>query len=461
MSKSDPLGVMLCMSVVEAKSLDAVREFDVVPDMLEAEASAMLKKIMAFYKKKGRTPLLSSVLRWTEADLNAIFSGDVPEELDSPDVYAQEVRDRFLGKTVADGIRSVTKALRKSPKDGAEVLRSVSNNVRRAGLLRSEQLVDINSAKQARAMRAEYDHAKKFSCGISGLTTLAPSLDEKSLGWQPGQLIVLCAVEKQGKTTYAVANTVHAFNNFGPPLIWTGEESIDEIRRRVHATNCGISYEYLRAGKLGMFGEKKWYSYLDKLEAGGADPFHVTDITVAKDVESIAQIAMDLEVKCVFVDGLYIMARRGADSMWERTVNVIADCKEWAKLTGVPWVVTTQLAGTLKKDVLNASTGDLGYAKAIAQYADVVLGLFSNKDLRKNKRRVLRTLCARNFVPVDMLINFDMDRMDFTELGIIEGDHVSRVAPVTISSGTVEEDEEDEEDEEETSAGPSTIAIPF
>ena len=460
---ADPLGTLFCLALVSEGKLDAVKSHDIQSSMLQDEASTMLDVILEFVKdNKGKLPTRATVLRKSKVDLDEVF-GEDPGELDPADSYAKELRSRHIGSTVAKQIKEVTKALRSSPEDGARALQSASTVIRTASLLRNEQLVDITSKKRLDGQKARYNEAKRFGGGVRGITTLMPSLDADSLGMQGGEIWVWAAREKMGKTTLSLANQVHNWLTHpdkGCPLVWSGEMPTDQIEAKVHAMRAKLHYSHFRAGKLGMFGEKKLEAYWEEVEKE-VTPFYVVDIQAAKTPEELASLAVDVGASCVFLDGMYIMARRGGSdtSMWERTVDVIAECKEWAKITNLPWVLTTQFAGTAKGDALTATTSDLGYAKAIAQYADVVMGIFSNKDLRRNRRRVIRTLCARDFEGVDLLINFDLERMNFAELGVIEGDSVGRFKAVTVAAG--EEYDDSAEAAAVPAAAATTITIPF
>jgi len=461
---ADPLGTLFCLALIEEGKLDAAKSYDINEEMLQDEARSMLDVILKFARdNKGTLPTKSTVLRKAKVDLEEIL-GEEPDKLDPADSYANDLRSRHVGNTVAKQIREVNKALRSSPEDGAKALQSASSVIRSASLLRADQIVDITSKARLDGSRARYKEAKSFGGGVRGITTLMPSLDAESLGMQGGEVWVWAAKEKMGKTTLCLANQVHNWITHpdkGCPLIWSGEMPTDQLEARTHAMRAKLHYANFRSGKLGMFGEKKLDAYWEEIEEEKT-PFYIVDIQAAKTPEELAALAMDMGASAVFMDGMYIMARRGgADiSMWERTVDVIAEAKEWAKITNIPWILTTQFAGTAKGDALTATTNDLGYAKAIAQYADVVMGIFANKDLRKNRRRVIRTLCARDFEGIDLLINFDLDRMNFDELGVIEGDSVGRFKAVTVASG-----EEDEDDDSKTAAAVPAAAktreIPF
>lgn len=88
----------------------------------------------------------------------------------------------------------------------------------------------------------------------------------------------------------------------------------------------------------------------------------------------------------------------------------------------VPVVATTQLSGQVKRGDLNAEADAVAYAKSIGDYADAIDGLFGNDKFRDSKRRILRGMEAREFVTVDIEINFDPQLHDYSEIRVLDSD---------------------------------------
>ena len=71
---------------------------------------------------------------------------------------------------------------------------------------------------------------------------------------------------------------------------------------------------------------------------------------------------------------------------------------------------------------MSGDSSDVGHAYEITQYADVVVALFRNKNLRRNNRIAVNVIENREGDTVNVLSHFDLDNMDFSEIGTYEND---------------------------------------
>lgn len=407
------------LALLKEKTLQPLKENDISEDMVFDDGRRMLDFVLDYTKKHtGRLPVLSTVLRRTGVKLKS------RPKLDSADSYAKEIRSRYVGQVVVKEIQSVNKALREDPEKAAIRLQRAASHVKAAKLLRNDLIVNMADPKAVEVRKKRYAETKKFG-RILGLDLPWPTLNDRSLGLHGGELCVLAGATGVGKTMALLKIIAHNWLKDVPTLLVSPEMPIDQMERRLDAMACNLAYERLRRGELGIGGEEKYEKFLDDLK--NKTPLWIVDMRTVRTIDDVSALALDLDVKFVCIDGIYIMAQssgsgRGDDkARWERTIDVVASAKTSAKLTNLPFVVTTQLSTSMKAHALTATVNDLGYAKGISQWADIVLAYFMNKKLRKNKKRIMRTLKARDFEPIDLLINFDMEHMNFDEVGIVEG----------------------------------------
>ncbi len=122
--------------------------------------------------------------------------------------------------------------------------------------------------------------------------------------------------------------------------------------------------------------------------------------------------------------------------MWERTIENCELLKnDLCAQMDVPVLATTQFKGTMKKDSLNADADDAAYAKAIGDWADAMRGLFMNDEYEKEKRRVFRAMESREFRGVDLQIHFDLDKMCFDEIKVMDADTETPGGEITDGGG--------------------------
>lgn len=437
--------VDFCLAVLREKKLRKARDLGITPEMLHDEGRAMYDCILQFSKENGKVPTLDWVLRETGVEIHTDHDVDVMEAL------ARKIHANYLGTVVTSEIKSINKVLtEKDSGKAAARLRAAAERVRAVTMNRQQQIVNIADPRQIDFMAKRYKKMKRFKGKPDGITTCWNSLDNETLGWHPKELIVMAGKEKIGKTFWLTRCAVETRKQKKVALYVELEMPIEQVMERTVAMEAGISFPLLRKGKLGTFAEKKYAKYLNRMKERDEVPLHIVDNTVVRSLDEIAGLALDLKVDAVFIDGLYILGRSGPGgkerdkgqrdlAMWEKVLNSAADAKEFAKATKLPWIVTTQFASNLEADALDATTNQLGYAKAIAQWADAVFGIFMNEDFRKENVRLIRTLCARNFEPVHILVNWDLDTQDFSEIGSFDGDNISKLKGV-LSSGKEEEE---------------------
>ena len=195
----------------------------------------------------------------------------------------------------------------------------------------------------------------------------------------------------------------------------------EQVNDRLEALHLRLDYELFRSGKLPNMERDRYYTYLKRKDLPEPD-FVITDSVDTPTMRDLAAVMARVKPKIVFIDGLYIFQRK-ANSEWERMLGNVTDAKlKLAAGFGIPVVASSQISGKKSRDTLNADTDDAGYAKAIGEYADATRGLFASKEHEAENRRIFRGLESRDFKPVDLLMNFNLRTMDFSEIRVLESD---------------------------------------
>jgi replicative DNA helicase len=201
-------------------------------------------------------------------------------------------------------------------------------------------------------------------------------------------------------------------------LIASMEMAPSQMYRRLAAIDLYLDYANFRAGRLTVEEEKRLKEWEEAMRDGddSQPTICVAGADVIRNVGDICDKVAELGSCLVGLDGLYILGRDSKKSMWERTIDNISDLKlELCAGMNMGCLATSQFRGSKNKNELKADADDAAYAKAIGDWADAMRGLFMNDDYEKNKRRVFRYMESREFRGVDLQINFDLDRMDFSE----------------------------------------------
>lgn len=290
--------------------------------------------------------------------------------------------------------------------------------------------VSINSRSAVEQLMAGYNKAASRGDSLLGLSSPWPTPDSASLGLQPGELTIVFAKRKIGKSWIVIVWAVHMWRKDLKPgqkiLFVTMEMTELQVMRRMACVDLRVPWNDFREGRLDMHQKKLLDDWCEQRIAHANDP-DKADIIFAtskqcRTAKDIGALVAEIQPVCVVVDSFYILGRQDNKSIYERVLgNVQALKLDVALQHDVPVLASTQLKGTVGKDTLQADSDDAMGAKAIGDYADVTRGLFADEELWSAQERLWRGMEAREFKPKDVHINFNFDRMDFSEIAEITG----------------------------------------
>jgi replicative DNA helicase len=229
-------------------------------------------------------------------------------------------------------------------------------------------------------------------------------------------------------------------------LVASGEMPDTQIFRRLFAIRNKLCYQDFRAGRLTAPERQRFFDFCEEMLDDDPDRagIHVADPQFVSTIEDIVDKAAEINAKAVFLDGLYCFAPEMRAALWERVIAATTATKKL--LCGglkIPVVATTQLKGSLKRGDLGADvdSDSAAFAKAIGDWADAVRGVFGDRDYIKNKQRAFRGMETREFEPLDILMHFNLNTMNFDEIKVLD--------PVGGDKDKEKEEKEEKEKAEE------------
>lgn len=264
---------------------------------------------------------------------------------------------------------------------------------------------------------AEYTKRAEAPSGILGLPTGFVTIDQATQGLQPGQLVILIASAKVGKSLVCLQSAVNVHNHPTKPtvLFQSFEMSNYEQQTRHDAMRAHISHSRLRTGTLS---DDEVFAYQDMLEEMAAmeNPLILSDAAAGITLSALAAKIEDLgRPDLIVVDGIYLMIDEitGESRTAQSLSNITTGLKRLAQRIERPILCTTQaLTWKMSKNRLSADSA--GYSSSISQDADVVLGLERDEEGDDNTR-ILRVLISRNNGPVETTLNWDFEHGRFEE----------------------------------------------
>lgn len=192
-------------------------------------------------------------------------------------------------------------------------------------------------------------------------------------GLRRGDLAVLCGDTGAGKSALALAVALRATEGGSVVHLLSGEMTPERVLERALAMEARVRVDDLRRGALDdaaraavgatAFRLRERAPTVAMLPTGGIAP-----------VADVLRRALDAEL--VVVDALSWLAA-GARALDEELAVAVRDLKALALELDVALVVTAPLAATVRgRADPRPRLDDLGACGALAQHADVVLGLF-------------------------------------------------------------------------------------
>lgn len=260
----------------------------------------------------------------------------------------------------------------------------------------------------------EYEY-RKNNPGMLGVATGFPTMDNATGGLQPGQLIVVVAPPKTGKSTLAlqIAQNVHMQDKC--VMFQSFEMSNHEQQTRYDAMRARVSHSRLINGVLSPEEEGRYKSKLKSME-NMRKKFWLVDSANGSTVSGIASKIQVLHPDIVFIDGTYLMIdeQTGEANTPQSITNITRSLKRMAQRYKVPVVISTQVLNwKMRKGQVTADS--IGYSSSFHQDADVIFGL-QREDENVDDTRVLKILDSRNSGRAEVSLLWGWDTGTFREI---------------------------------------------
>jgi len=274
---------------------------------------------------------------------------------------------------------------------------------------------DIDITEDAEKRWDEYLERKHLPNGMRGLPTGFESIDKVTSGFQPGQLIVVVAPPKTGKSTLLLqwAHNVHLHG--AVPVFQSFEMNNNEQLNRYDAMRARISHHRLTTGTLTNEEETRYQAKLRSMKQM-RHKFWLTDAISSNTISGIANKIQALQPDIMFIDGVYLMTdeQSGEHNTSLALTNITRNLKRLAQQYQIPIVISTQVL-TWKTNKGNVTLDSIGYSSSFGQDADVAFGL-QKEDENVDDTRLLKILAGRNTSPMDVSLYWDWATGDFREM---------------------------------------------
>lgn len=318
--------------------------------------------------------------------------------------WAGKVKQASKGRAMEKLLRRYSYELTQDKTDIPELIQRASNDffnlamdIEEENFMTGQQLgehgQELIDARAERYRQAMEDAKHPGEMPLEGVPTGLPTLDKLTLGYKPGDLIMLAAQTGHGKTAFAL-NTANAVCVEGQkPLLYINTEmSKDQIVTRWGSILSGQLVQQLRNGSLTNAQLEETKEAYKKLIDSNFITFNMPSPTASK-VDIITRKAiMQYQIEMTIIDyvGRMQKIQKGLEE-WQVLEQIMKTNKELAQNKGIAVMVLAQL---------NDNDSVQG-AKRMRNECDMVLKLLPVNDAegKKDFRKDIEKRLKKKFEP--------------------------------------------------------------
>ena len=300
------------------------------------------------------------------------------------------------------------------PEGAVQIVSAVQSQLSAEGFV---AVHDIDVTVNAEQRWDDYVTRKNLPNGLLGMSTGFPTIDEATSGLQEGQLIVVVAPPKTGKSTLLLQMAYNLHMDGNTPVFQSFEMSNSEQLSRYDAMRARISHHRLRTGTLTPDEEIRYKAKLKSLSRM-KDSFWLTDSAEASNISGLRNKLEQHRPSALFVDGVYLMIdeQSGEHGTPLSLTNLTRGLKRLAQQYKIPIVISTQVLNWKMKNG-NVTSDSIGYSSSFIQDADIAFGL-QREDESIDNTRVLKVLESRNSGRLEVSMVWDWNTGEFRELSV-------------------------------------------
>lgn len=229
--------------------------------------------------------------------------------------------------------------------------------------------------------RIQDQHDRKSESSVIGVPSGFTDLDKMTLGFSPGDLIIIAGRPAMGKTALSLNIARHVGIVEGRPVLFFSMDGSDgDLIQQLIACVGQVDAQQLRSGKLG---EKDWsrisYAlgmlhevpiYISETEGLSSDQLRSVTNRFCRGFGGIPSL--------IVVDFIQLMAtHRPRTGQAEEMFKICYSLKALAKELGVPIIALSQLPGTVEQRInKHPMLSDLMDCGPVEQIADLILLLY-------------------------------------------------------------------------------------
>ena len=225
-----------------------------------------------------------------------------------------------------------------------------------------------------------YQDIKNNPDKFKGIPIGFPSLDITTNGIRPGQLMVVIAGVKEGKSTFLLNAAYHA-SILGYKVLYVSVEMPKEqIERRYDSRDSGLSYSRIRDGRLSP-DEERIYKECITRQKNRPGKFYTLDAHQCSTPYLKSKLmSFPYKFDLVVVDYLTLLqsAKAGSSSreMWQTVGDITYEVRDIARELNIPIITAAQAnRDGMKESKYKYGVENIGLSHLISAHADTLISL--------------------------------------------------------------------------------------
>ena len=225
---------------------------------------------------------------------------------------------------------------------------------------------------------------------ITGVRTLYNDLDNRTAGFQKGDLVILAARPSMGKTALALNFAVNSASvNPGAIAIFSLEMPAEHVAMRILAAKSKVEIQKIRTGRLN---DEEWSRLNEASQELRRQKFYIDDtpgIKVSDMFAKCRKLARDNDLYMIVVDYIQLIQATGKSESRQQEVSEISRrLKAMARELKVPVIALSQLSRSVEqRENKRPMLSDLRESGAIEQDADLVMFLYREEYYKRDEQK--------------------------------------------------------------------------
>lgn len=218
-----------------------------------------------------------------------------------------------------------------------------------------------------------------------------PTLDKATKGLHPWQLATVLAFTNVGKSTLLRALTFNFWVGGYTPLVFSLEMGSEEILHSLYAMAAQIDLDKMKQLDLDEEQMKKWKLFAHDMKKRKCD-IPIIDSLYRVTPDQVYAETLRHKPDCVIIDYVGLMRsnhinRGNGVKKHQILTDITQDLKINARMLKIPIIMAAQ---TNRSGKDGAELDNVADAISISQDSDVVIGMFQDDDMERNKEMEIR-----------------------------------------------------------------------